>query len=133
LEAASISYAVLRIFDPMARGPSWRRRSKMGHFLTGDEKFRDLIHDDDDRSYRVARTKAASGYRFGRTRASLLGVRARAALSRVNGYLTNMIEAAAEAKLRRMERELELRGIRLDRSDDNWPAEPELKRSRESN
>jgi hypothetical protein len=96
----------------------------MAHFLTGEEKFRDLIHDDDDRSYLVVRTNTASGYRFGRTQASRLGVRARAALSRVNGYLTNMIEAAADAKLRRMERELELRGIRLDRPDDNWPADP---------
>jgi hypothetical protein len=95
----------------------------MAHFLTGDEKFRDLIHHD-DRSHLVARTNAASGYRFGRTRAGGLGVRARAAFSRVNGYLTNMIEAAADAKLRRMARELELRGIRLDRPDDNWPADP---------
>ena len=95
----------------------------MPHFLTGDEKFRDLIHDD-DRSHLVARTNAASGYRFGRTRAGHLGIRVRAALSRVNGYLTNMIEAAADAKLRRMERELELRGIRFERSDDHWPAAP---------
>jgi hypothetical protein len=96
----------------------------MAHFLTGGEKFRDPIHrDDDDRSHRVGRTSAASGYRFGRTRASHLGARARAALSRVNGYLTSMIEAAADAKLRRMERELELRGLRLDRPDDNWAAD----------
>jgi hypothetical protein len=33
--------------------------------------------------------------------------------------LKNMIEAIANAKLRRMERELELRGIRFDRADDN--------------
>jgi len=41
-------------------------------------------------------------------------------LRRVNGYLKNMIEAIANAKLRRMERELELRGIRFDRSNENW-------------
>jgi hypothetical protein len=96
----------------------------MAHFLTGDEKSRDLIYDDDYRSHLVTRTNAASGYRFGRTQASRLGFRARAALSRVNGYLTNMIEAVADAKLRRMERELELRGIRLDRPDNNWLADP---------
>ena len=39
------------------------------------------------------------------------------ALGRVNGYLKQMIEAIADAKVRRMERELELRGIRLYRSD----------------
>ena len=31
-----------------------------------------------------------------------------------------MIEAIADAKLRRMERELELRGIRFDRSHNDW-------------
>jgi hypothetical protein len=31
-----------------------------------------------------------------------------------------MIEAIANSKLRRMERELELRGIRLDRASNNW-------------
>jgi hypothetical protein len=40
-------------------------------------------------------------------------------LRRVNGYLKNMVEAIANAKLRRMERELELRGIRFDRSNKN--------------
>jgi hypothetical protein len=33
--------------------------------------------------------------------------------------LKNMIEAIANSKLRRMERELELRGIRLDRASNN--------------
>src|SRR5258705_9194172 len=36
------------------------------------------------------------------------------------GYLKNMIEAIANSKVRRMERELELRGIRFDRSNNNW-------------
>jgi hypothetical protein len=31
-----------------------------------------------------------------------------------------MIEAIANAKLRRMERELELRGIRFDRANASW-------------
>jgi len=33
-----------------------------------------------------------------------------------------MIEAIANAKVRRMERELELRGIRFDRPDNSWVA-----------
>ena len=57
---------------------------------------------------------------FGRTRGKRARVHARNALRRVNGYLKNMIEAIADAKLRRMERELELRGIRLDRPNNNW-------------
>jgi len=47
-------------------------------------------------------------------------VHVRSALGRVDGYLKNMIEAIANAKLRRMQRELELRGIRFDRANDNW-------------
>ena len=89
----------------------------MAHFLTGDEKYRDLIHDDDYRSDPITRRDPPSGYRFGRTHGKR--ARARIALSRVNGYLKNMIEAIANAKLRRMHRELELRGIRYDRPNDS--------------
>ena len=77
--------------------------------LTGDDKYRDLIHDDGH----------LGRYQFGRTQ----NVRARTALSRVNGYLRNMIEAIANAKVRRMERELELRGIRFDRPNDSCARE----------
>ena len=38
----------------------------MAHFLTGDDKYRDLIYDDDYRSYLVNRVDSP-GYRFGRT------------------------------------------------------------------
>jgi hypothetical protein len=92
----------------------------MSHYLTSDEKYRDLIYDDDYRSYLVARSNSSCDYRFGRTQGKRARVHARNALRRVNGYLKNMIEAIANAKLRRMERELELRGIRLDRPNNNW-------------
>jgi len=61
-----------------------------------------------------------SDYRFGRTRDKRVGVRARRVLGRVNGFLKNMIEAIADSKMRRIERELELRGYRYDRSDNDW-------------
>ena len=93
----------------------------MAHFLTGDDKYRDLIYDDDYRSYLVNRADSP-GYRFGRTNEKRVRGRARTALSRVNSYLKNMIEAIADAKLRRMERELELRGISFDRPNNNWVA-----------
>ena len=90
----------------------------MAHFLTGDEKNPELIYDDDYRSYLMARSHSPGGYRFGRTHERHVRVHARTALGRVNGFLKNMIEAITNAKLRRMERELELRGVHYDRPDD---------------
>jgi hypothetical protein len=85
----------------------------MAHFLTGDDKYPDLTYDDRD---------SPGGYRFGRTQGKRVRVHARTALRRVNGYFKTMIEAIANAKLRRMERELELRGIGFDRPNNNWVA-----------
>ena len=94
----------------------------MADLLAGDDENRDLTYDDAYRSYLITRRDPSSDYRFGRTHGKRVRVRARAALRRVNGYLKNMIEAIASSKLRRMERELELRGIRFDRRNDNWEA-----------
>ena len=92
----------------------------MNHFLTSDDKYRDLIYDGDDRSHLTGPSHSSGGYRFGRTNGKPVRLHAPAALRRVNGYLKNMVEAIANAKLRRMERELELRGIRFDRPNENW-------------
>jgi hypothetical protein len=92
--------------------------SKMAHFPTGDEKYRDLLYGDDYRSYLIARAKAPGGYRFGRSQGKRARVQARSALRRVNGYFKSVVEAIANSKLRRMEGELELRGIRFDRQSD---------------
>jgi hypothetical protein len=94
----------------------------MAHLLAGDDKNRDLTYDDAYRWYLITRTDPPSDYRFGRTHRKRLRVHARTALRRVNGYLKNMIEAIADAKLRRMERELELRGIRYEQPKDSWVA-----------
>jgi hypothetical protein len=59
-------------------------------------------------------------YRFGQTHGKRAGVRTRGALRRVSGFLKNMIEAIADSKMRRVERELELRGYRFDRSNNDW-------------
>ena len=91
----------------------------MAHLRTGDEKYRDLNYDDDYRSYLMAQRVAPGNYRFGRTQGNHVRVHARSALRRVNGYFASVIEAIANAKLRRMERELELRGIRFDRSNES--------------
>jgi hypothetical protein len=83
----------------------------MAHYLTGDDRYRGSSSGNENRS-------SFSGYRFGRVRGS--HGRGRAALSRVGGYLKTMIEAIADSKLRRMERELELRGIYHDPALDSW-------------
>jgi hypothetical protein len=92
----------------------------MSHFLTNDDKFRDLLYGDDYRDYLMARSQSADGYRFGRTPGKRARVYARSGLRHVSGYFRTMIEAIANSKLRRMERELELRGIRFDRSKECW-------------
>jgi hypothetical protein len=94
----------------------------MATFLTGDEKYRDVIYDDDYRSYLMTRRDEPGDYRFGRMQGKRVRVHARTALRRINGYFRTVIEAIANAKLRRMERELELRGIRFDRPNDGWVA-----------
>ena len=57
-----------------------------------------------------------SDYRFGRIPDKRVSIRARGAFGRVNGFLKSMIEAIADSKMRRIERELEFRGYRYDRS-----------------
>jgi hypothetical protein len=90
----------------------------MAHLVSGNDKFPDFGYDDDYRFYLITRRDAAD-YRFGRTQGKRVRARARNALRRVNGYLKNMIEAIANSKMRRMERELELRGIDFGRRNDN--------------
>jgi DNA mismatch repair protein MutH len=94
----------------------------MSHFLTNDDEYRDLIYGDDYRSYLMARSKSLDGYQFGRIQGKRVRVHAPHTLGRVKGYLKGMIEAIADTKLRRMERELELRGIRFERSNESWAA-----------
>jgi hypothetical protein len=81
----------------------------MVDYLTSDDGYR--CRGNENRS-------PLGGYRFGR--AGGTHGHGRAALSRVSGYLKTMIEAIANSKLRRMERELELRGIHRDRANDDW-------------
>ena len=55
--------------------------------------------------------------RFGRrSHGKRISARVRRVLERVNGFLKGTIEAIADSKMRRIERERELRGYRYDRS-----------------
>jgi hypothetical protein len=97
------------MFGPSVFGSDQRRKSAMSHVLASDEKYRDSIYGDDHWSRRINKRNLPGDYRFGRTHA-------RTRLSRIGGCLKSMIEMIANSKLRRMERELELQGIRRDRS-----------------
>ena len=91
----------------------------MARLIASDDKNRDLTYDEAYRWYLITRTDPPSDYRFGRVHRKRIRVRARTALRRVNGYLQTMIEAIANSKLRRMERDLELRGIRFERRNES--------------
>jgi hypothetical protein len=82
----------------------------MAHLLVSDEKYRDLIdgHDGPSRC-----PKSPSDYRFGR----IQGKPVRGSLHYVTGTFRRLVEAIVNSKLRRMERELELRGIRIRDED----------------
>jgi hypothetical protein len=92
----------------------------MAHLVTNDDDYRDLTHDEAYRLYLITRTGSPNDYRFGRESGNRFRVQTRRALRRVNGFLKNMIEAIANSKVRRMQRELELRGIHFDRDANNW-------------
>jgi hypothetical protein len=80
----------------------------------------DLIYDDDYRSYPTTGSNSMGDYRFGRTQGKHARVRTRNVLRHINGHLKNTIEAIANVNLRRIERELELRGVRVERFNNNW-------------
>jgi hypothetical protein len=86
---------------------SWN--TKMAHYFTGDYKHLGSVHRDDSmlRSYRFGRRHEWHG-------------RGLSALHRANSYLKALIQSIADAKFRRMVRELELRGTRLDMRDELW-------------
>lgn len=90
----------------------------MTYLLGSDEEHRDLVYDDDYRAYLI--TRSAGDDRFARSQGKRARVRMRSAVRRVNGFLRNLIAAIADSKIRRMQRELGLRGIRYDRPNDNW-------------
>ena len=80
-------------------------------------EHRDLVCDDDYRAYLI--TRSAGDDRFARSHGKRARVRMRSALRRVNGFFAKLIEAIADSKIRRMQRELWLRGVRYDRLNDD--------------
>jgi hypothetical protein len=97
----------------------------MAHFMnSSDNKYPDLSYDDDYRSHLITRRNSPNKDSFGRRH----GKRVHSAMSRFNSVLKNMIDTITGAKMRRLERELELHGIRYDRPRNNWttrtPSDP---------
>ena len=88
----------------------------MTYLMGSDEKHRDLVYDDDYRAYLI--TRSADEYRFAKSHGKRVRVQLRSALRRVNGFLKNFVGAIADSKVRRMQRELWLRGVRHDRLND---------------
>ena len=84
----------------------------MVYGLTSNDKYRGPSYQGNESNPR--------GYGFARSRAT--GSHGRSALSRLTGYLSSFVEAVADAKMRRVRRELELRGIRFEQSDEVWIA-----------
>ena len=89
----------------------------MTYLLDGDDKYRDLVYDDDYRAYLI--TRSASEYRFAKSHGKRVRVHLRSTLRRVNGFFSKLIEAIADSKVRRMQRELALRGVRYGRLNDD--------------
>ena len=104
-----------------ARDPGRWWSCKINHFLTSDDKYRDLIYDGD----KIARILPAQAIRraatgsAGRMENHVRPPRGLPLCGASTATCKNMVEAIANAKLRRMERELELRGIRFDRPNKN--------------
>ena len=90
----------------------------MSRLITGQEEFHNWSSDAGYRSNLTIRQHTANDYRFGRSRVKP-SRRMRRALRRVDGWLKTLIEAIGNSKLRRIERELELRGIRPDPHHNN--------------
>src|ERR1700730_11425664 len=86
------------------------RRCSMAHLLTSDTKDPDLTCDDAYRLFLITRRKLLVDYRFGRTQVKRDRFRGGRSFRGVKGLLKNMIEAIANAKMLRMERQLQLRG-----------------------
>ena len=78
----------------------------MAHYLSSDGKYRGSPCSDEGEL-------PLRGYRSGRGRSALI---------RANSYLKNLIQSIADAKLRRIQRALELGSIRLDGPNEAWIA-----------
>jgi hypothetical protein len=78
------------------------------------EKFRDLTSDDAYRSWLISRNQAPIVYRSGEMHWKRLRVLARLGRNHIKGFFTAIHLALVADKMRRVRRELALRGVRYD-------------------
>jgi hypothetical protein len=83
----------------------------MLHYAAGEDKYRGSHYGNGSELH-------LPDYRFGR--GWWKHERSRSAVGRATSYLKNLVQSIAEAKLRRMCRELELGGIRFDGPNEEW-------------
>ena len=102
----------------------------MAFFFSGDEQYRELTGEDAYRAYLITRETEAAVAHSGAMRRKRFAVGARHIIRRVDdlalrsviaidAFLHRAIEALARSKMRRIQRELALRGVRYDRAHDN--------------
>lgn len=102
----------------------------MAFFFSGDENFRGLSGEEAYRAYLITRGPQTAEAHSGRTELKRLAVRLRRAAGHVDVFalkavegidrlLHRLIEAMAESKIRRIQHELALRGVRYKRETGN--------------
>ncbi len=87
----------------------------MAYYYSDDETCGDF-DGDDYRAYLVSRNQAPIVHQARHLQFKRLRVHARVVVNCVDGFLHRMIEALAAAKMRRLQRELALRGVSYRRS-----------------
>lgn len=93
----------------------------MAFIYSGEEKPREY-NDQGYRSYLITRSQAPMVHHSCEMQFKRLRVHARSAMNRIDGFLHRMIEALANAKMRRFQRERALRGARHRRSPNEGTA-----------
>ena len=102
----------------------------MAFFFSGDEHFRGQSGEDAYRAYLITRGPQVAAVHSGRTEMMRLAVRVRRAADRIDAFalkavkgidalLHRTVDALARSKIRRIQRELALRGVRYDRTAAN--------------
>lgn len=98
----------------------------MAALFSGDE-HRNLVSEDDYRAYLISRNPPPIVHHSASVHWKRLQVYARRVVNGVDFVLHGMIEALAKSKARRIQRELQIRGIRYPQRNDDAPSQRRAK------